>query len=121
MTGGTDVIIGRTGRNFGAGMSGGTAYVLDLDPARQQAALQSGELSLRELDAEDRDIARPAGQASQETDSARRRGAAARPGGDPLPLYPRAAAGYARAATTSAQADADGLDVSEGYGLESWR
>ncbi|MCI0385061.1 glutamate synthase large subunit [Streptomyces sp. CNQ085] len=32
MTGGTAVVLGRTGRNFGAGMSGGTAYVIDLDP-----------------------------------------------------------------------------------------
>ncbi|KAJ4749574.1 NADH-dependent glutamate synthase [Rhynchospora pubera] len=31
MTGGTVVILGRTGRNFAAGMSGGIAYVLDLD------------------------------------------------------------------------------------------
>lgn len=30
MTGGTVVILGRTGRNFAAGMSGGTAYVLDM-------------------------------------------------------------------------------------------
>ena len=29
MTGGTVVVLGRTGRNFAAGMSGGTAYVLD--------------------------------------------------------------------------------------------
>ena len=29
MTGGTVVILGETGRNFGAGMTGGTAYVLD--------------------------------------------------------------------------------------------
>jgi glutamate synthase (NADPH) large chain len=34
MTGGTVVIIGRTGRNVAAGMSGGLAYVLDLDPER---------------------------------------------------------------------------------------
>lgn len=34
MTGGTVVILGRTGRNFAAGMSGGTAYVLDLRPNR---------------------------------------------------------------------------------------
>ncbi|SHF60278.1 glutamate synthase (NADPH/NADH) large chain [Jatrophihabitans endophyticus] len=32
MTGGTAVILGATGRNLGAGMSGGWAYVLDLDP-----------------------------------------------------------------------------------------
>jgi len=31
MTGGTVVVIGATGRNFGAGMSGGIAYVLDAD------------------------------------------------------------------------------------------
>jgi len=29
MTGGTVVVLGQTGCNFGAGMSGGTAYVLD--------------------------------------------------------------------------------------------
>lgn len=31
MTGGTVVVIGRTGRNFGAGMSGGIAYIYDID------------------------------------------------------------------------------------------
>jgi glutamate synthase (NADPH/NADH) len=31
MTGGRAIILGKTGRNFGAGMSGGLAYVLDLD------------------------------------------------------------------------------------------
>lgn len=31
MTGGTAVILGKTGRNFGAGMSGGIAYVFDED------------------------------------------------------------------------------------------
>jgi glutamate synthase domain-containing protein 3 len=31
MTGGTVAVLGVTGRNFGAGMSGGIAYVLDLD------------------------------------------------------------------------------------------
>ncbi len=33
MTGGTVVILGSTGRNFAAGMSGGLAFVLDLDEA----------------------------------------------------------------------------------------
>ena len=32
MTGGVAVVLGSTGRNFGAGMSGGVAFVLDLDP-----------------------------------------------------------------------------------------
>lgn len=31
MTGGTVVVLGKTGRNFAAGMSGGVAYVLDVD------------------------------------------------------------------------------------------
>ena len=31
MTGGRVVVLGRTGRNFGAGMSGGIAYVYDTD------------------------------------------------------------------------------------------
>jgi glutamate synthase (NADPH/NADH) large chain len=34
MTGGTVVVLGRTGRNFGAGMSGGVAYLLDLRRVR---------------------------------------------------------------------------------------
>ncbi|MFH8371330.1 glutamate synthase large subunit [Streptomyces sp. NPDC018031] len=33
MTGGRAVVLGETGRNFAAGMSGGIAYVVDLDPA----------------------------------------------------------------------------------------
>lgn len=32
MTGGRAVVLGETGRNFAAGMSGGVAYVVDLDP-----------------------------------------------------------------------------------------
>ena len=39
MTGGRVVVLGRTGRNFAAGMSGGIAYVLDAD-RRVRAALQ---------------------------------------------------------------------------------
>ena len=33
MTGGIAMVLGKTGRNFAAGMSGGRAFVLDLDPA----------------------------------------------------------------------------------------
>jgi glutamate synthase (NADPH/NADH) large chain len=33
MTGGHAVVLGPIGRNFAAGMSGGIAYVIDLDPA----------------------------------------------------------------------------------------
>jgi glutamate synthase (NADPH/NADH) large chain len=37
MTGGTVIVLGRTGRNIAAGMSGGRAYVLDLDTANVNA------------------------------------------------------------------------------------
>jgi glutamate synthase (NADPH/NADH) large chain len=39
MTGGTVVVLGRTGRNFAAGMSGGVAHVLDLRPVRVNTEL----------------------------------------------------------------------------------
>jgi len=53
MTGGTVVILGRTGRNLGAGMSGGTAYVLDLRSASLNIQGAAGELTLSGLDDED--------------------------------------------------------------------
>ncbi|WP_326691034.1 glutamate synthase large subunit [Streptomyces sp. NBC_01795] len=40
MTGGAAVVLGTTGRNFGAGMSGGAAYVIDLDLANVNAGLR---------------------------------------------------------------------------------
>lgn len=55
MTGGRTLIIGQTGRNFGAGMSGGYAYVLDLEMAKvNKQARESGELTFVELDEADR-------------------------------------------------------------------
>ena len=57
MTGGLAVILGGTGRNLGAGMSGGTAYVLDLRPERVNSdALASGELELLPLGSGDVEI-----------------------------------------------------------------
>jgi len=57
MTGGLAVILGSTGRNLGAGMSGGTAYVYDLRPERVNIdALRSGELSLLPLESADIEI-----------------------------------------------------------------
>lgn len=59
MTGGLALIIGETGRNLGAGMSGGTAYVYRLRQERvNQEALASGELELTEPTGIDRDIIR---------------------------------------------------------------
>ncbi|HZL01914.1 MAG TPA: glutamate synthase subunit alpha, partial [Cellulomonas sp.] len=57
MTGGTVLVLGRTGRNFAAGMSGGAAYVLDLEPALVNIdAVRTGELSLDALDDDDAEV-----------------------------------------------------------------
>ncbi|TPW71013.1 glutamate synthase large subunit [Schumannella sp. 10F1B-5-1] len=57
MTGGLAVILGGTGRNLGAGMSGGTAYVHQLQSERvNRDALATGELSLQKLDSADAEI-----------------------------------------------------------------
>ncbi|MEN2741000.1 glutamate synthase large subunit [Microbacterium sp. X-17] len=59
MTGGLAVILGDTGRNLGAGMSGGTAYVHRLDESRvNREALSSGELVLDVLGSGDAEILR---------------------------------------------------------------
>jgi glutamate synthase (NADPH/NADH) large chain len=59
MTGGLAVILGATGRNLGAGMSGGTAYVYKLDRKLvNREALASGELELGELGSGDAEILR---------------------------------------------------------------
>lgn len=55
MTGGRALILGETGRNFGAGMSGGYAFVLDLDEHKvNKQSRESGELTFLPLDADDR-------------------------------------------------------------------
>ena len=59
MTGGLAVILGATGRNLGAGMSGGTAYIYRLDrDLVNREALASGELELLELGSGDVEIVR---------------------------------------------------------------
>ena len=59
MTGGLAVILGGTGRNLGAGMSGGTAYVYGLGRENVNLqALESGELELLPLGSADREIVR---------------------------------------------------------------
>jgi glutamate synthase (NADPH) large chain len=57
MTGGLAVILGGTGRNLGAGMSGGSAYIYDLRPERVNPdSLASGELTLVPLGSADVEI-----------------------------------------------------------------
>ncbi|GIT80331.1 glutamate synthase [Leifsonia sp. LS1] len=59
MTGGLAVILGGTGRNLGAGMSGGTAYVYELKEDRvNRDSLASGELELLPLGSADVEIVR---------------------------------------------------------------
>ena len=55
MTGGHVVVLGRTGRNFGAGMSGGIAYVLDED-GTLESRVNPETIDLDPLD--DRDLER---------------------------------------------------------------
>jgi glutamate synthase domain-containing protein 2/glutamate synthase domain-containing protein 1/glutamate synthase domain-containing protein 3 len=52
MTGGVVVVLGRTGRNFAAGMSGGIAYVLDDDGTFEQRC-NTQLVGLEPLDADD--------------------------------------------------------------------
>jgi glutamate synthase (NADPH) large chain len=54
MTGGIVVVLGPTGRNFAAGMSGGIAYVLDLDERLCNREL----VALEELDGDDLELVR---------------------------------------------------------------
>lgn len=59
MTGGLAVILGETGRNLGAGMSGGMAFVWKLRSERVNAeALRSGEIELGPLGSSEREILR---------------------------------------------------------------
>lgn len=59
MTGGLAVILGATGRNLGAGMSGGNAYVYRLEEANvNREAIATGELALEEMGSGDAEILR---------------------------------------------------------------
>jgi glutamate synthase (NADPH) large chain len=108
MTGGTVVILGRTGRNLAAGMSGGVAYVLDLRTDRLNAAM----VDLEHLDDDDRAHLRTlverhrletdstvAGRLLAEWDRAVERF---------IKVMPR---DYKRVLAAKAQAEAEGLDV----------
>jgi glutamate synthase (NADPH/NADH) large chain len=57
MTGGTVVVLGWTGRNFAAGMSGGVAYALD-DDARFASRCNRGTVEIEPLTPEDEDFVR---------------------------------------------------------------
>jgi glutamate synthase (NADPH/NADH) large chain len=59
MTGGLAVILGKTGRNIAAGMSGGVAYIYKLRADQvNHSALVDQEVDLLPLDASDKDLLR---------------------------------------------------------------
>jgi glutamate synthase (NADPH/NADH) large chain len=114
MTGGTVVVLGRTGRNFAAGMSGGVAYVLDLRVGRVNPEL----VDLGPLDADDAEALRGlvsrhreatesavAWRLLQDWDAAARRF---------TKVVPR---DYARVLAVRRQAESEGLDLD---GDEVW-
>jgi glutamate synthase (NADPH) large chain len=114
MTGGTVVVLGRTGRNFAAGMSGGVAYVLDLRHVRVNTEL----VELEPLDENDAALVHAlvqrhrsetesavAWRLLQDWDSAVLRF---------TKVMPR---DYARVLAVRTQAEADGLDLD---GDEVW-
>jgi glutamate synthase (ferredoxin) len=57
MTGGRVIVLGETGRNFAAGMSGGTAYVYDLDGLFEQRLNREMVNLYRLIECADEDIA----------------------------------------------------------------
>ncbi|MBW4042303.1 MAG: glutamate synthase large subunit [Acidobacteria bacterium] len=67
MTGGLAVILGATGRNLGAGMSGGTAYVHGLSHEQVNVDALAGELDLLPMDSADAEILRDLLQRHVET------------------------------------------------------
>ena len=60
MTGGTVVVLGQTGRNFAAGMSGGVAYVYDLDGSFEKRC-NTSMVDLHPLLPEDQQLAQTGG------------------------------------------------------------
>ena len=58
MTGGIVVVLGKTGRNFAAGMSGGIAYVLDESGEFSDNGCNQASVALEQLSAEDEETLR---------------------------------------------------------------
>ncbi|GAA2163193.1 glutamate synthase large subunit [Pedococcus bigeumensis] len=114
MTGGTVLVLGPTGRNFAAGMSGGVAYVLDLDEGRVNTELvdvsglrPDDEIVVRQLLAQhvEETESPVAARLLEEWDTAKSRFTL---------VLPR---DYQRVLDVRAAAEAEGLDVN---GSEVW-
>lgn len=114
MTEGEVLVLGRTGRNFAAGMSGGVAYVLDLDVGQvNQAALTSGELTLSPLEPGDRKrVVELLHRHEQETSSILARRLLSDPSGTLGRVSKIVPTDYARMRAALGQAETAGLDPS---------
>jgi glutamate synthase (NADPH/NADH) large chain len=108
MTGGIVVVLGRTGRNFAAGMSGGVAYVLDLRRSRVNHEL----VDLLEPDEADGELLLGlVTRHREETESAVAKRLLADWGAS-LPRFTKVMPrDYARVLAVRAQAELDGLDL----------
>ena len=113
MTGGRVVILGPTGRNFAAGMSGGIAYVYD-PHGKLPSNLNTEMVNLEELDDVDLGWLRDMLVAHHDaTDSAVAQRILAdwpRQGGDFVKVMPR---DYKRVLEAIAEAERNGADVDE--------
>ena len=112
MTGGLAVILGSTGRNFGAGMSGGTAYVYRLRRELvNRDALRSGELEIQSLGSADREILRDLLTRHQATTGSSRAASLLANFHDEAPNFVRVVPrDYAAVLKTRQDAAAEGLD-----------
>ena len=124
MTGGRVVVLGPTGRNFGAGMSGGIAYVLDLD-GRFRSRLNDEMVVLDELDDDDREFLRDTVRRHRElTGSAVAERLLASWSVEVSRFRKVMPLDYKRVLTVMKHAAADGLDEDEthraGHGGEPW-
>ncbi|PZR52470.1 glutamate synthase large subunit [Xylanimonas oleitrophica] len=121
MTGGTVLVLGPTGRNLGAGMSGGTAYVLDLrTAAMNKEAVASGELGVDPLDDADWEVVEGLLRRHvEETGSNVAQGLLDDPGARERfsRVLPR---GWARVRAALAQAEAEGRPVTAGGSDGEW-
>ncbi|PRI11979.1 glutamate synthase large subunit [Leucobacter massiliensis] len=118
-TGGFALILGPTGRNIGAGMSGGEAVILDLDQSDINAAeLASGALMLQPLDAGQRELRERVAELlrrhREQTGSELAAGLLAELATDPERFYGRLTRliprGYSRVLEIRVRADEQGID-----------
>jgi len=110
MTGGTVVVLGKIGRNFAAGMSGGIAYLLDPDLGR----VNTGMVDLEPLGGDDAALLRELVQRHrEETGSAVAGRLLADWDGAPARFVKIMPQDYKRVLDAASRAEQEGRDVNE--------